>query len=166
MSSALISSWELFYGPITTIWFKGQSRNLAFPVPFWWHQALPEHKLIANIRHMHTPCFFWGTILSPPPKSLWSVQYYRWEGLKNISSTRPFFPLAKKIPLPVPAIQFHMVRLLHKCSDMWYKCVCILWSPSSFLSNLKCQRKLEAGLPLGSQSTNVRTMFWATDTAL
>lgn len=42
-------SWELFYGLITIIWFKGQSRNLAFPIPIWWHQALPEHKLIANI---------------------------------------------------------------------------------------------------------------------
>lgn len=35
-----------------------------------------------------------------------------------------------------------------------------------FLSSLKCQRKLEAGLPSGNQSIKVRAMFWATDTIL
>lgn len=32
-------------------------------------QAYSKHQ------HMLTPCYFWGTILSPPPRSLWSVQY-------------------------------------------------------------------------------------------
>lgn len=59
-------SWNMIYGHIT--------------IPTWCYQETLEHNIIANIRYIHTQCFFWGMILPPPTRSLWHEQYCRNEG--------------------------------------------------------------------------------------